>query len=95
MTYPANGLPSASELQLLGIPVASGTAFTHGGSDMDLTTMSGNCARSLYVTLTGNLVARLAGDAAEQTYPVTVGQVLLGAFVLLKSTSTADCIPRR
>jgi hypothetical protein len=60
------------------------------------------CALELYCTSTGNIVAGLAGDVpagvgptpVTQTYPVSAGQVLQGAFVILKSTSTADCIAR-
>jgi hypothetical protein len=73
---------------------------------MDLTDpangFGSKCAFELYITLTGNIVAGLAGDVpagasptpVTQTYPVVAGQVLQGCFVIIKSTSTADCIAR-
>jgi hypothetical protein len=94
VTYPVGSLPDAGYLANQFIPFKS-EAFTGGGSDLDLTDPANNvapCASALYITGAGNLVARLAGDTTEQTYPVTVGQVLLGAYVLLKGSSTANCI---
>jgi len=94
MTYPVGGLPNAGYLANQFIPYKS-KAFTGGGSDMDLTDPVNGvtpCASALYITGVGNIVARLAGDSAEQTYPVAVGQVLLGAYTLLKGSSTASCI---
>lgn len=96
MTYPVGRLPNTGDLSGKFVPFKAGTAFTHGGSDMDLTdpaNLVAPCADALYITVSGNLIGRLAGNTDERTYPVTQGQVLLGAFVLLKGTSTADCIP--
>jgi hypothetical protein len=97
MTYPVGPLPAAGQLNGLFVPYKS-KAFTHGSSDLDLTDPTNGLApgaHELYCLGTGNIVARLAGDGAEQTYPVVAGTVLKGAFVLLKSTSTADCIARQ
>lgn len=106
MTTPVGPLPGQGDLSDKFVPVKS-VAFTHGGSDMDLTDEATNglapCALTLYITTSGNLVAVLAGDvgatpystATAQTYPVVAGQELQGAFVLLKGSSTANCIARR
>jgi hypothetical protein len=105
MTFPVGGLPNVGELAQAFVPTQS-KAFTSGGSDMDLTDpangFGGKCAYELYCTSTGNIVAGLAGDVpagagptpVTQTYPVTAGQVLQGAFVIIKGTSTANCIAR-
>ena len=99
MTYPVGGLPDQGFIANNFIVPFKSVVFTHGGSDMDLTDEATNglypCARSLYITVSGNIVARLAGDTTERTYAVTAGQELAGIFVLLKSTSTADCIARQ
>ncbi len=103
MTFPAGNLPVSGDLGDKFVPVAT-VAFTSGGSDLDLTRVACQpCALELYCTSSGNIVGCLPGDigpaptytATPQTYPVAAGQVLQGAFVLLKSTSTANCIARR
>src|ERR1017187_6081749 len=101
MTFPVGRLPTTSDLTGMFVRFKS-VAFTHGGSDLDLTDPANGlspCAFELYITTTGNLAAVLAGEATGtptvQTYPVVAGQVLQGAFVLLKSTSTANCIARQ
>jgi hypothetical protein len=68
-------------------------AFTHGGSDLDITDPVNGLnpvAEGFYCNTTGNLVAQLAGDSSTRTYAVTAGQIVPGAFVLIKSTSTVD-----
>lgn len=100
MAYPAGSLPLAGQIQDLSRssnPFKS-AAFAGGGSDLDLTDIANDCvpcATEFYCTVAGNLTARLAGDDQEQTYPVTVGQVLKGLFVLAKSSSTANGIFRQ
>jgi hypothetical protein len=103
MTFLLGALPNSGTLQDKFVPVKS-IAFTSGGSDLDLTNPAGfnGYALELYCTSTGNIIACLAGDVNAagtptnpQTYPVVSGQVLQGAFVLIKSTSTANCIARQ
>ena len=103
MTFPAGNLPGSGDLGDKFVPVRS-VAFTAGGSDLDLTSGACQpCALELYCTSSGNILACMAGDIGPaptytptvQTYPVSAGQVLQGAFVLIKSTSTANCIARR
>jgi hypothetical protein len=96
MPTPANppDFSVINELRYETSPYKS-VAFTHGTGDLDLTTTSiGGAASGLYITLTGNITAQLAGDSVARTYPVVAGQTLLGVFTVLKSTSTADCIAR-
>jgi hypothetical protein len=65
---------------------------------MDLTDPANGlnpCSSEFFVTTSGYLIARLAGDSAERTYAVTMGNILPGLFVLLKGTSTAAGIARR
>jgi hypothetical protein len=99
MTYPVGGLPTriqAESFSNIDCPTKS-VAFTHAGSDLDLTDPANGCtpcATSLYALGTGNLICRLSGDTSERTYPVVAGTQINGAFVLIKSTSTADCIAR-
>jgi hypothetical protein len=45
-----------------------------------------------YCNGAGNLVAQLAGDSTTQTYVVAASQIVPGAFILIKSTSTVDGI---
>jgi hypothetical protein len=103
MTFPLGGLPDSGTISQAGVSVPSkSVAFAGGGSDLDLTNLFGQkCAFEFYVTVAGNLVAALAGDVSAafvpttQTYiAVTVGQVIKGAFVLLKSSSTCSGIAR-
>jgi hypothetical protein len=102
VTFPLGALPNSGTLQDKFVPVKS-IAFTHGGSDLDLTDPAGfnGYALELYCLGSGNIVAVLAGDVnaagspTSRTYPVVAGQVLQGAFVLIKSASTADCIVRQ
>lgn len=105
MAFPAGSFPRPTDVADKFVSVES-VAFTHGGTDMDLTDPTnglGPCALELYCTTSGNIVAVLMGDAdaptyaspVAQTYPVVAGQVLKGAFVLISSTSTANCIARR
>lgn len=95
MSFPVGNLPNATHLQDLSaaiIPTKS-IAFTHGGSDVDLTDSANGmtpCAVGFYASGTGNLVAQLPGDSSTRTYPVTAGQVVAGAFVLVSGTSTVD-----
>ena len=101
MAFPVGTLPGSQAVNSIAVPyksAAPGTGFVGGGSDMDLTDPANKCtpcAFELYITVAGNIVAQLAGDSAPSTYPVTAGQVLQGAWVLIKSTSTANCIPRQ
>jgi hypothetical protein len=100
MTYPVGLLPQSgqvADLSRVRSPSKS-VAFAHGGSDLDLTDPANGltpCATEFYVTVAGNLVARLAGDSADRTYiAVTVGQIVPGLFTLIKGSSTADGFAR-
>jgi hypothetical protein len=96
MTFPVGGLPNQGHLANLQVPFKS-ASFTPGGVDMDLTDPANGCvpcARELRATSEGTLLAQLAGDSTYQTYYVMPGAVVLGAFVLIKSTSTAFCFAR-
>lgn len=105
MTFPVGPLPSAGAISQAEIATRFKSAtFTHAGSDLDLTDPANGvapCAFELWCVGTGNIVAVLAGDVTAagvptaRTYPVVAGTVLKGAFVLIKSTSTADCIARQ
>lgn len=91
--------PSTSDIQALRTAARpfKSVAFTHGGSDLDLTDPANGvvpCATELYPTSTGNLVARMAGETTDQTYPVTVGVVLPGLFTIIRGSSTANCLAR-
>jgi hypothetical protein len=96
MTFPVGSKPTGQAVAAAAVPFKS-VAFTGGGSDMDLTDPANGCtpcAFELYATATGTIVAQLAGDSSPQSYPVSQGQVLQGAFVLIKSTSS-NCIARQ
>jgi hypothetical protein len=97
MTAPIN--PPSADIQAIRHVVRpfKSVSFTHGGADLDLTDPANGlvpCATELYATSTGNIAARLAGESADETYAVTQGQVLAGLFVVLRSSSTANCIAR-
>ena len=89
-------LPTAAQLTSPPVVATTSLAFASGGADVDLTVSAiAPCALELYATSSGNIVAQLSGDSGTQSYPVIAGQVLTGAFVLLKGSSTANCIARR
>jgi hypothetical protein len=99
MAFPAGPLPTATQLipRDLGYPTKA-KLFTHATSDMDLTDPANGmqpCAYELIAQGAGNLVVQMVGDSAPVTYLMAAGAVLHGNFVLIKSTSTCDCIVRQ
>ncbi len=105
MTFPAGPLPDYDQIVGSFRPFAS-CAFTHGGTDLDLTLVSNGvapCATEFICTATGNLAVVMAGDVGAapyssptvRTYAMNAGDVLYGCFVLAKSTSTADGLFRK
>jgi hypothetical protein len=99
MAFPAGPLPTPSDTNAFAYVTAPIKSVAYAGSAaLDLTDPANGltpCSTEFYCTTAGNLVARLAGDSANRTYPVTVGQVLKGLFVLVDATSTAVGIFRQ
>jgi hypothetical protein len=96
MAFPAGRLPNAGELQTMAMIQRPGKSvvFTHATSDLDLTDPANKltpCATQFEVTAAGILIARLAGDTADRTYPTAaIGTIITGLFVVIRSTSTCD-----
>jgi hypothetical protein len=102
MTTPANP-PSAAILQSLAGDRAPIFATSVAASTaVDLTTKvawpnaanAPPCAAELLIVSGTSLVAQLAGDSAMQTYTVTAGQVLKGAWVLVSASNGASLVAR-
>jgi hypothetical protein len=98
VTFPAGKLPNAGQIAqaAAALPSAS-VVFTGGSTDLDLTNPTNGvapCALDFVCTVAGVLTAQLALDSAPQSYPVAAGEILRGAWVLAKSTSTASGIFR-
>jgi len=99
MGFPVGYLPTLGDINSLGFRTRPWKSIAYtAGAVLDLTDPAHGvnpCALEFYCTTAGNFVAQLAGDSAMQTYPVTVGQTLFGAFVLTSATSTAAGILRQ
>lgn len=102
MTAPANPPPQtvlqslvADRAPFTSVALAATTAY-------DLTTKAvwsisaqpPPCAAEIVCVTAGTLQAQLAGDTGMQSYPMTAGQVLKGAFVLIGAATTGTYVAR-
>jgi hypothetical protein len=99
MAFPVGYVPTMGDIHDLCFRTKpSKSVVCAAGAALDLTDPANGinpAATEFYCTTAGNFVAQLAGDSAMRTYPVTVGQVLSGIFVLTSATSTAAGILRQ